>query len=103
MDGYLITDVTCDPALTVACPIATTCDASGDACQTTNGFIQRFFGTNATRNDVAFFFHYSGLDGANQSLVSNEWKNASANRGGNHGDIATCFTVQLTCPATIGP
>lgn len=31
-----------------------------------------------------FFFHYSAGD---QSLTSHEWKNASADRGGNNGDI----------------
>jgi len=31
-----------------------------------------------------FFFHYAAGD---QSLVINEWKNASPDRGGNHGDI----------------
>ncbi|PYN71474.1 MAG: hypothetical protein DMD97_27405, partial [Candidatus Rokuibacteriota bacterium] len=33
---------------------------------------------------TTFFFHYSAGD---QSLVEHEWKNASADRGGNHGDI----------------
>jgi hypothetical protein len=95
MHGYLITDVTCDPSLP-ECPVAgVTCDLS--ACQTTNAFIQAFFGKEATRKDVAFFFHYSGFDGANRELVSNEWKNASTNRGGNHGDIASCFIGQLNC------
>jgi hypothetical protein len=101
MDGYLITDVTCDPA--TACPAeGATCGADGELCQTTDEFIQTFF-PGATRNDVAFFFHYSGFDGANQALVSDEWKNASTNRGGNHGDIATCFAGQLNCPAPISP
>lgn len=33
---------------------------------------------------TTFFFHYSA---GNQQLVEHEWKNASADRGGNHGDI----------------
>ncbi len=33
---------------------------------------------------TTFFFHYSAGD---QSLVEHEWKNASSDRGGNHGDI----------------
>jgi hypothetical protein len=33
---------------------------------------------------TTFFFHYSAGD---QALVEHEWKNASADRGGNHGDI----------------
>jgi hypothetical protein len=31
-----------------------------------------------------FFFHYAAGD---QGLVEHEWKNASDDRGGNHGDI----------------
>jgi hypothetical protein len=42
-----------------------------------------------TAGDInTFFFHYSGNDGENKDLIYHEWKNASANRGGNHGDIA---------------
>ena len=33
---------------------------------------------------TTFFFHYSTGD---QPLVEHEWKNASSDRGGNHGDI----------------
>jgi len=33
---------------------------------------------------TTFFFHYSAGD---QMLVEHEWKNASPDRGGNHGDI----------------
>jgi hypothetical protein len=33
---------------------------------------------------TTFAFHYSA---GNQQLVEHEWKNASADRGGNHGDI----------------
>ena len=33
---------------------------------------------------TTFFFHYSA---GGQGLIVNEWKNASADRGGNHGDI----------------
>jgi len=33
---------------------------------------------------TTFFFHYAAGD---QGLIVNEWKNASADRGGNHGDI----------------
>lgn len=35
---------------------------------------------------TTFFFHYSA---GGQGLIINEWKNASADRGGNHGDIRT--------------
>jgi hypothetical protein len=33
---------------------------------------------------TTFFFHYTAGD---QGLVEGEWKNASADRGGNNGDI----------------
>jgi len=51
-------------------------------CGTTAGFIATVFGPTATSTIPTFAFHYSaGKDG--------EWKNASADRGGNHGDIST--------------
>jgi hypothetical protein len=55
-------------------------------CFSTNDFLVSVFGPAgpATRNDYAYFFHYVSND---HSLVYHEWKNASCNRGGNHGDI----------------
>src|SRR2546426_8407707 len=38
----------------------------------------------ATCPVTTFFFHYNAGD---QGLIMNEWKNASSDRGGNHGDI----------------
>jgi hypothetical protein len=97
MHGYILTNVTCDPSLS-ACPDpSATCEAA-NACDTTNQFIATFFGSNAIRNDEAYFFHYAGYDGSNQALVYHEWKNASCNRGGDHGDIATA--ALLTPPFT---
>jgi hypothetical protein len=53
-------------------------------CSSTNDFLVSVFGAGAaTRDDYAFFFHYV----SNDPLVYHEWKNASCNRGGNHGDI----------------
>ena len=49
-------------------------------CGTTAGFIVTVFGPAATYDVPTFNFHYSA--GSN-----GEWKNASADRGGNHGDI----------------
>ena len=97
MQGYLITDVTCDPV--AGCPSNPSCGVDNSLCQTTNGFIQTFFGINASRNDVAYFFHYAGTDGSNKVLLEHEWKNASPNRGGNHGDIASCYVpvAGLSC------
>ena len=54
-------------------------------CASTNQFLLSVFGPAGplTRSDYAFFFHYV----SNDPLVYHEWKNASCNRGGNHGDI----------------
>jgi hypothetical protein len=87
MHGYILTNVTCDPTLLTCPDPSATCTAG--ACDTTNGFIAQFFGPAAIRNDEAYFFHYAGYDGSNQALTQHEWKNASCNRGGDHGDIAT--------------
>jgi len=56
---------------------------------TTTGFIDSHFTpcygiTTPTCFVTTFFFHYSA---GGQGLIINEWKNASADRGGNHGDI----------------
>ena|SRR5216683_5852508 len=50
------------------------------ACGTTAGFIATVFGAGATYDIPTFLFHYSAGN-------NGEWKNASDNRGGNHGDI----------------
>lgn len=62
------------------------CVAVG-AC-TTAGFIAHHF-PGALFEVTTYFFHYAGYDGSNQVLIEHEWKNASDDRGGNHGDIAT--------------
>jgi hypothetical protein len=98
MHGYLLTNVACDPI--AGCPANPTCGANNALCQTTNDFIAAFFGAGASRNDQAYFFHYTGFDGSNKALVEHEWKNASTNRGGNHGDIASCYG---TLPAAVVP
>jgi hypothetical protein len=54
-----------------------------DPC-TTFGFVTSHFAGTYTIG--TFFFHYSAGD---QGLVVHEWKNASEDRGGNHGDIAS--------------
>jgi hypothetical protein len=74
------------------------CAGSPSPCETTSGFFAEFFPGGLVTTD-AYFFHYAGYDGSNQALVIHEWKNASCNRGGNHGDIATT-TVGFLPPAT---
>lgn len=49
-------------------------------CQNTADVIATFFGAGTTTTVNTFELHYS-------SGNTGEWKNASANRGGNHGDI----------------
>lgn len=53
---------------------------------TTAGFVNSHFDCFylLTCSVTTFFFHYSAGD---QMLVEHEWKNASSDRGGNHGDI----------------
>jgi hypothetical protein len=55
---------------------------------TTAGFINTHFAGCAYPSPpctvTTFFFHFSAGD---QGLVEHEWKNASDDRGGNHGDI----------------
>jgi hypothetical protein len=68
------------------------CDATlmtNVGCTTTT-FINTHFTPcyPATCTVTTFFDHYSAGD---QMLVEHEWKNASADRGGNHGDIAATY------------
>jgi hypothetical protein len=78
MHGYLVMTETgaqtsTDPSCVAGSP-STPC--------TTTGFMTSHFAGGFTVG--TFFFHYSASD---QGLVEHEWKNASADRGGNHGDI----------------
>jgi hypothetical protein len=84
MHGYFIiplpvgtTQTQTDPSCVAGDPVA--------PC-TTAGFINTHFTPcyDLTCSVTTFFFHYSAGD---QGLVEHEWKNASADRGGNHGDI----------------
>ncbi len=79
MHGYLIITVVGTQSSQDAACIAGTPAAP---C-TTTGFIATHFAGTSTIG--TFFFHYSAGD---QGLVYHEWKNASTDRGGNHGDIA---------------
>lgn len=92
MHGYLIIQVTC---ATPSCENTNATCATG--CDSTSGFLAQFFPGAASTIDT-FFFHYAGYDGTNQALIVNEWKNASCNRGGNHGDIATATAVYAAIP-----
>jgi hypothetical protein len=71
------------------------CPPAG-GCFFTDDWLTVAFGVHG-RIDNAFFFHYVAATG--QQLAVNEWKNASCNRGGNSGDIATIATSR---PGTYG-
>ena len=60
-----------------------TCDTG---CDTTKGFVATVYGTAATYDIPSFGFTYHA-NGPN--LVQREWHNASADQGGNSGDIRT--------------
>jgi hypothetical protein len=85
MHGYFIistgpfTQTSQDPSCVAGSP-STPC--------TTAGFINSHFAgcdyPNPPCEVTTFFFHYTAGD---QGLVEHEWKNASPDRGGNHGDI----------------
>lgn len=84
MHGYFIisllpgtTQTSSDPHCNATLTTDTNCD--------TSTFISTHF-SNAAYDVPTFFFHYAA---GGQSLVYNEWKNASPDRGGNSGDIAS--------------
>jgi len=70
------------------------CDAVAmtNANCTTTTFINTHFAPcyPAVCQVTTFFFHYAAGD---QGLLEHEWKNASSDRGGNHGDIRSANAV----------
>src|SRR2546425_2657191 len=85
MHGYFVIPL---PSGTIQTSSDSSCVASSPSTPcTTTGFIDSHFtpcyGTGAC-SVTTFFFHYAAGD---QGLIMNEWKNASADRGGNSGDI----------------
>jgi hypothetical protein len=83
--GYFIIPL---PAGTTQTSTDSSCVSGGapDAPCTTADFVNTHFTAcyPATCPVTTFFFHYAAGD---QGLVEHDWKNASADRGGNHGDI----------------
>jgi hypothetical protein len=85
MHGYFI--IPLPPGTTQTSTDASCVSGNPSAPCTTTGFINSHFTPAcypATCPVTTFFFHYAAGD---QSLVEREWKNASPDRGGNHGDI----------------
>jgi hypothetical protein len=83
MHGYFI--ITNVGAQTSTSPFCNAVAMTNVGCTTTT-FVNTHFVPcyPVTCTVTTFFFHYSAGD---QALVEHEWKNASADRGGNHGDI----------------
>lgn len=80
MHGYLIFSVTgtqrnSDSSCTGDLPAGSDCNGGT--------FVAGHF-TGVAGEVTTFFFHYAAGD---QGLLAHEWKNASEDRGGNHGDI----------------
>jgi hypothetical protein len=84
MHGYfVISNVGTQTSTSPYCDAA----ASTNADCTTATFVDTHFAPcyGTTCNVTTYFFHYAAGD---QSLLFHEWKNASADRGGDSGDIA---------------
>ena len=83
MHGYFTIPL---PPGTMQTSTSPNCDAIMSGPCTTTTFINTHFTFcyPITCSVTTFFFHYSAGD---QMLIAHEWKNASADRGGNHGDI----------------
>jgi hypothetical protein len=85
MHGYFVVPL---PSGTMQISHDSSCVAGNPTAPcTTTGFINSHFNPGCyptTCGVTTFFFHYAA---GGQGLIVNEWKNASADRGGNHGDI----------------
>ena len=85
MHGYFLIPL---PPRTIQTSTSPYCDgvAMTNTDCTTTTFVNTHFSPcyPATCPVTTFFFHYAAGD---QGLIINEWKNASDDRGGNHGDI----------------
>jgi hypothetical protein len=87
MHGYFIISNTVGPQ-TSSSPNCDANDPNNTAC-TTATFVNSHFalcGYPATCSVTTYFDHYAAGD---QSLLFHQWKNASADRGGDDGDIAS--------------
>lgn len=90
LHGYLVIFVAPGTIQTSNSPYCDAVAMSNANCDTAT-FINTHFSCiyGAGCNVPTFFFHYSAGD---QSLIYHEWKNASADRGGNSGDIRSVNT-----------
>jgi hypothetical protein len=89
LHGYFVIPLPATESQKSTSPFCNADTSSNTGCDTTT-FIDTHFtpacylGGSGTCQVTTFFFHYSA---GGQGLIINEWKNASADRGGNHGDI----------------
>jgi hypothetical protein len=84
MHGYFVVPL---PPGTMQTSMDSSCFSGSPTtpCTTTDFINTHFTPCYPTTCPVTtFFFHYAA---GGQGLIVNEWKNASADRGGNHGDI----------------
>ncbi len=85
LHGYFVIPL---PSGTTQTSISSSCVSGSPSTPcTTSGFINSHFTPAcypSTCPVTSFFFHYVA---PSQGLIINEWKNASADRGGNSGDI----------------
>ena len=83
LDGYfLISGVTMQTSASPYCNASTMTNTGCDTMTFINTHFTPCYPVTCTV--TTFFFHYSAGD---QTLLQHEWKNASLDRGGNHGDI----------------
>jgi hypothetical protein len=87
MHGYFINS-NVGPGQTSYSPYCDAVNMTNDDCTTTTfidtHFTPCYFAGTGTCPVTTFAFHFAAGD---QGLVEHEWKNASDDRGGNHGDI----------------
>jgi hypothetical protein len=85
MHGYLIVPLPVGTMQTSTSPYCNATAMTDANCDTTT-FINTHFTPcyQSTCSASTYFFHYAAGD---QGQVEHEWKNASDDRGGNHGDI----------------
>jgi hypothetical protein len=86
MHGYFIVSGTFTPTPMSSSPYCDAVNSSNADCTTATFINTHFVPCYPFACTVSTFFdHYSAGD---QGLAVHEWKNASCDRGGNHGDIA---------------
>jgi hypothetical protein len=84
MHGYFIITLAPGAVQTSSSPYCDAVSMTNAGCTTVTFVSTHFF--PGAYDVTTFFFHYAAGD---QSLLYHEWKNASTDRGGNSGDVAS--------------